>query len=571
MNKLFKYMAIGAVALASTACLDLEPKDQLADGNLWSAPGDFESFANKFYEWTPNFGMIYDDYIHCDKRSDLLADRGSRNVYSNGTNTVPEKDGDYTGAYERIRRCNLLIENSKKYPNLEDIRQSVGEAYFFRAWCYFQLMQKYGDVIIVDEPIDVTDPRMNAPRDDRSLVTDFMVEDLRQATELLKPTSDVAEGRVGWEGAQAFLSRVALYEGTWQKFRGNEARGKELCGIAATAAKTVMESGKFELFRPAALGDSAQKYMFILEDTQCNGAGLTKGDNKEYIFKTCFDQTLKPIGKNVTREVLVSGAQIVSAKFANMYLCSDGLPIEKSPKFQGYQTVKSEWMNRDNRMRYTLRRPGDNFWSNINSRIDWSGSAEEIAAAESKNYLPNAGSGYAPQKWATERKVDNNYESYDYPIIRYAEVLLNYAEAVYERDDAISDADLNISLNLTRQRVNKDMPALTNSFAAANGLSMREEIRRERTIELFQEGFRIDDLKRWKTAEIEMPMDFLGIKWTGEWQSRWGNPGLPTNADGNLIYETGRNWEEKHYLYPLPIDQLQLNPKLGQNPGWAGL
>ena len=113
-----------------------------------------------------------------------------------------------------------------------------------------------------------------------------------------------------------------------------------------------------------------------------------------------------------------------------------------------------------------------------------------------------SGSGYQNQKWATERRVEDNYEGYDYPIIRYAEVLLNYAEAVFERDGQISDEDLDISLNLTRQRVNPDMPKLTNDFVRQHGLGYcRQKFRRERTIELYNEGFRIDDLKRWKTAK----------------------------------------------------------------------
>lgn len=101
--------------------------------------------------------------------------------------------------------------------------------------------------------------------------------------------------------------------------------------------------------------------------------------------------------------------------------------------------------------------------------------------------IPTSGSGYNNQKWATERAVNTNYEGYDYPIIRYAEVLLNYAEAVFERDETISDEDLNISLNLVRNRINTQMPKLTNSFAQTYGLDMRTEIRRERTVELFNE------------------------------------------------------------------------------------
>ena len=570
MKKIIRNISLGLMALASASCLNLNPQDQLSDADLWGKAGDYESFANVFYGWLPDFGTIYDN-THADKRSDLLKDKGGVNLFATGQNAVPQGDGEYTGPYANIRRCNLLLEKAAGYSNQDEIAQYVGEAHFFRAWNYFQLMQKFGDVIIVNHTIDVDDALMSSSRNNRSEVTDFIIEDLRKAASLMRPTADVAEGRVGTEGAMAFLSRVALFEGTWQKFRGNEARGKELLDIAAGAAKSVIDGGKFELFAPASLGETAQKYMFILEDVQCNPAGLQKSSNKEYIIKRCYDATIKTCGRNITNEVLAN-AQYVSAKLADMYLCQDGLPISVSPLFKGYDKIASEWQNRDNRMRYNLMRPGDNFWNheNSHSRIDWSGSDAEIARAKYRNFVPNWGSGYFPQKWATERDLgaDDKNASYDYPVLRYAEVLLNYAEAVFERDDKISDKDLDYSLNLVRRRVNKSMPGLSNALVSTNGLDMRQEIRRERTVELFQEGFRIDDLRRWKTAEKEMPMDFCGIMHVGEWKNRWSNPGVPISADGRLIIETGRVWAEKNYLHPLPIDQLQLNPNLKQNPGW---
>ena len=161
-------------------------------------------------------------------------------------------------------------------------------------------------------------------------------------------------------------------------------------------------------------------------------------------------------------------------------------------------------------------------------------------------------------------------EAYDFPVIRYAEVLLNYAEAVFERDGQISDEDLAISLNLTRKRINPEMPDLTNDFVTANNLDMRTEIRRERTIEFFDENFRIDDLKRWKTAEDEMPMNLTGVKWKDtDFESRWPDASFKDkDGEGCIIHEKGRNWHEKHYLLPLPTDQLKLNPNLKQNPGW---
>ena len=163
-------------------------------------------------------------------------------------------------------------------------------------------------------------------------------------------------------------------------------------------------------------------------------------------------------------------------------------------------------------------------------------------------------------------------EGYDYPVIRYAEVLLNYAEAVYERDGRISDADLDISLNPVRRRANPNMPKLSNAFVSTNGLSMEEEIRRERTVELYLEGFRVDDLKRWNTAVQTMNLPLLGVKYTGtEFQSNWGSANHPNqlkDSEGCLIMDDNRQWTSKNLLYPIPSDQLQLNPNLGQNPGW---
>lgn len=571
MKYTLKAILVMALGCLTYSCLDLDPKDQIADGNYWQEASDFKLFANQFYGWTRDFSNSVYDAPHSDKRSDLILDKSGTNVYSNGTNSIPTGDNNYTDNYNRIRRTNILLQKAESYGNQSDIEQYIGEAKFFRAYCYFELLQLYGDVIITKKPLDVTDPEMKVTRNDRSEVVDFMIQDLKDAAGQLPLTSAVENGRVGSEGAWAFLSRVALYEGTWQKFRGNEARGKELLDVAAKAAKEVINSKNFSLYTPAILGDSAQKYMFILEDVKSNPAGLLKASNTEYIFSRRHDETLNPIGKNITKECLAN-AQQIAQKFAALYLCQDGLPIEKSSLylFKVDGIIAHEYQNRDNRMLYTLCVPGGYYWSNENSRVNWTSDAADKASASIKGYSPANGSGYANQKWAAERKVQTNSEGYDYPVIRYAEVLLNYAEAVYERDDAISDDDLNISLNLVRNRINKSMPKLSNNLVTANGLNMREEIRRERTVELFNEGFRIDDLKRWKTAETEMPKDFLGIKWTGtEYATKWPNVSYAKNSDGYIILETGRKWESKHYLYPLPTDQLQLNPNLKQNPGWG--
>ena len=574
--KLNKYFCFLLCMSVFSSCLNLDPQDQLGGNAMWTSVSDYEQFANSFYGWTRDFSDILDGE-HSDKRSDIITYE-TYNAYSNGSNTVPSSDSRYTDNYDNIRRVNLLLQNMKSFSNFSDIAQFVGEAYFFRAYSYFDLVQLYGDVIITKTPLDINSPEMKQERNNRGEVVDFIIDDLNKSVELLPNFSElgnVGYARISKEGANSFLSRVALYEGTWQKNRGNIERGKNLLDIAAKAAKNVIDSKQFALFgtegTSVSLGDSAQKYMFILEDVPSNPAGLQKKDNHEYIFARCHEEVLSPIGTNITKGCL-NNVLWITRKFANMYLCSNGLPIEYNgqinPLFQGYNTKKSEFINRDNRMRYTLLMPGTRYFSNVlgQSRISWDNSDYEDSN-QSVMYNPTSGTCYNNQKWCTERFVQDTKEGYDCPIIRYAEVLLNYAEAIYERDDKIEDIDLDMSLNLVRCRVNKNMPKLSNNFVTDNGLNMREEIRRERTIELFNEGFRIDDLKRWKTAEIEMPQDMLGIKKSGtEYEST--NLKYPTNIDGCIIVESERTWGEKNYLYPIPSDQIQLNPNLKQNPGW---
>lgn len=155
----------------------------------------------------------------------------------------------------------------------------------------------------------------------------------------------------------------------------------------------------------------------------------------------------------------------------------------------------------------------------------------------------------------------------DLPLIRYAETLLIYAEATYELTEKISDADLNLSINLLRQR--GKIPALSNAFVQTNGLNMREEIRRERRVELGMEGYRYWDLIRWKTAEIELPKPILGNYF---FATEFGTQVKPLlTADNYILAQEARFRSfkaERDYLWPFPTNELALNPALKQNPNW---
>lgn len=571
-----KVACVGMMAMAMTSCLDFSPEAQMNDDTVWKSASNFQLFANQFYSYTRDiqsgdpYQYAVSDGPHSDTRSDLMAE-ANVNVYSQGTNTVPEKDNNYTKLYQHIYYTNLLLKNAASFGDQKSIAVPVAEAKFFRAYCYFELVQLYGNVILLTEPVDIDSPKMNAVRDDRSLVIDQCVQDLQDAANGL-PDTPSESGRLCKDAANAFLSRVALFEGTWQKFHNggadateNSERVTSLLNTAKAAAKAVMEAGHYKLFYNEKLGTESYRYMFILEDAQCNPAGLTTKDNTEYILARRH-RLADGVGLNITKAYLTN-AVYPTRKLANMYVCQDGLPIEKSAQFKGYDQATSEFQNRDNRMLTTLAQRGTKVWDNTaeHCRTAW----DDSDLSRAKEVGATANSGYQTHKWAVERQVADRYESMDFPVIRYAEVLLNFAEAVYELQGRISDSDLDKSVNLVRQRSNPKMVKLSNALVDNNGLSMREEIRRERTVELVFEGFRIDDLKRWATAPVEMPQTLLGVKWKGtQFESLWANQSRQLDADGCIILYDNRQWDDKLYLYPLPSDQMQLNPNIGQNPGW---
>lgn len=589
---LFIMVLFSSIQYGCNKNLDLEPLDRISDASFWLSPNDFMLAANKFYLYQRTFTDVLQDNPHSDIRSDY----GGINAFSRGSNTASVTDNSYNTAYTRLREINYMLAKAATYAVPGDIKKYVAEAKFFRAYVYFDLLELYGAVPLIKQPLGTASPELYLPRTSRDSIVDFIISNLTEAVpDLPLENQNLAtdKGRVTKGSAQAFLSRVALYEGTWQKFRnGNTARYNALLDIAIAASDAVITSNEYALFAPPALGDSALKYLFILENQKSNPAGIQKSANKENIQANRYDQTLRQVRFNIGQ----TGTPGFTRRLANIYLCNDGLPIDKSPLFQGYALMKSEFANRDNRMRYTMRVAGYYYWKgNNNWHINWDWSAPDLANADASPWKPyaNSTSGYGGQKWTPERQVPDNEESYDYPVIRYAEVLLNYAEALYERNGLISDADLDKSLNLVRKRVNKTMPSLSNSFVTTNGLDMRREIRRERTVEFSGEGFRIDDLKRWHNAvggpslggNDEDPLigpnvmlqKVLGIKWSGtEFQTLWPAQSAvakysspDTLLDGAIVVDGARGFAEKNYLLPIPSQQIQLNPNLGpNNPGW---
>ena len=563
--KLFKYSFFVFVLACISSCEDklvLYPESVLSEGTFWKTPTDFKQGANRFYFDLPRS----QDLTARARESDLEMDDKDDEI-SSGINLIPSSDGTWSGIYADLRRINNLLQQGEKYGgDVSEIEQFISEAYFFRAYANFELLKKFGRFIIVNSVLDVSSPELSSGRDSRDDCVDQIISDLQRAATGLPTEADISssdKGRMSQQAANGLLARVALFEGTWQKFRSNEARANKLLDLAINSSTSVMNAREHSLFKnTAALGDYSYRYMFVLTGPESNPGKLTKNDHNEYVIRTKYDYALRQTGGNISH-AMSSFHQSATKKLVDMYLCSDGLPIDQSPLYKGGNAddpaIDAEYLNRDLRFKNTFRVPGDTYYQR-NNLVE--------------NYQPTLGvetlTGYKYAKFVSEEDIETGDESMDTPVLRYAEILLIFAEATFERNGSISDTDLDLSINVVRDRV--DMPHLSNSFVTTNGLNMRTEIRRERTVELASEGQRLLDLKRWKTAEIEMPMDMKGVRVTGtDWVVDDTFSGIITyDADGYMIMQpaSSRTWAEKNYLFPLPQDELLINPNLEQNPGW---
>jgi hypothetical protein len=534
--------------------LDLVSEDNITDATFWKTANDFRLGANNLYNGLDRFGFE-------DTESDIAFN--DPNSVSNGTYQPAENSGQWTDSYNNIRSANNVIEKGEGNTDAQ-IKRYVAEARFFRAWYYYKLMRVFGGVPLITKVLNTGDPALFTARSTRTETVDFILKDLADAMADLPQQGELAAGDIGriTRGAALGLTaRVALFEGSWQKFHG-EANANKYLDAAITAATTIMNGGQYGLYT----GSGAQSYRYLFLE-----AG---DDSRESILDRRYARNI--LGHDMPYAYDQSGYN-PTRKLADMYLDNTGLPITHAGSvFHGYATFSSEFVDRDPRMTMTMIIPGtltNRVFNPVTKVANWPDKPQR-----------NFNTGYILYKYMSEDPVANNSGrmgdgslfDYDRHLIRYAEILLIFAEATFERNGAISDADLNKSINIIRDRVS--MPHLTNAFVSTNGLNMRGEIRRERTIELALEGFRYDDLRRWKTAETELPQDVKGIKIKGtDWQTRapYSDPVYQNRVDANgfLISESNRTFDPaKHYWQPLPTKEVAFYQASGyslpQNPQW---
>lgn len=539
-----------------TSCedIDLLPKDDLADELFWKGSSDYMKAVNLLYNRTETFGTKDTD---SDIGFELNLTDNSK--ISNGTFSAPNSETDWTDRFEDLRQCNVIIEKSESYEgDFSEIERYVAEVRFFRAYTFWRLMKKYSDVQIITKPLTVDSPELYGTRNPQNEVEDFILAELEAISSKLPRRSEMTAneaGRVTQGTALALKARVALYAGTWAKYHQHRSDYTQLLDQAIKAAEQVIDSKEYALFEGE--GDHSYRYLFIDEGD----------DAPEEIFGSRYYNDIRYHG--TAHSVYWGNRGTPTKKLADMYLCkTTGLPIEHANSgFQGYQKIADEFADRDPRMSQTILMPGTPYIS-----------AQDGPDICSPSFTtrPETRTGYKLWKFMGEAQgKQSNQSSFDYHIIRYSEVLLILAEATFEKNGSISDDVLNKSINVVRSRKGVEMPPLTNQFVQSNGLNMLTEIRRERTIELAFEGFRRDDLRRWRTAETEMKKAIMGIKYTGtEYEEQQAlNEGYSGQIDANgfLILEPEENRffvAPKHYYYSLPLDEMQLNENLKNNPGW---
>lgn len=567
--------------------LELDPLDKITESAYFNTPEHFEFASNGLYEGLLGLrptkptgvsgGGKSSVYDFMDFGSDLIVYPQS---IGRGSNIIPNSDKYWNNTYTYLRKINILLKKGDEYEgDSEEIVEYLAAGYFFRAWQHFFLLQRFGGVPIVTTVVDLNSPVLYSPRNSRYEVIDQILEDLDKAIVGLPIEQNIIgenKGKISRWAAKAFKAKVLLYEATWEKYVGTSTDfsgsngptegSSAYLAEAIELSKNVIENGGYELWNQnSSLDNLSSWYLFNLEDSYSNPGGFEKSSNNEFLIQGIYDIDFRKGDENISHTVRLRLSP--SRKMMDYMLCTDGLPVDKSPLFMGYNKTSDEFKNRDFRLAAYFGQdiPADGSVA-LNGGSDNSGTG--IYGRKFKSY------NYGVYRAAKE-------ESFNFPLLRLPEVYLIYAEALMEKNGSISDADLNLSINKSRDRAG--VAPLTNDLVSSNGLDMLEEIRRERAIELFAENSRFNDLKRWGEAETLLNADILGSVIEGtEYE---GNDNLYKSSKfiyGEKSVETGvgvrsviiidlssnRNFTRKNYLFPIPPTEIALNSALKQNPGW---
>ncbi|PCI35076.1 MAG: RagB/SusD family nutrient uptake outer membrane protein [Flavobacteriaceae bacterium] len=607
MKNIYKHIILLLfTALVSVGCeddLDRFPLDQLTVPTTFTTYQNVQTYAWSFYSV---FGTYHRGrYDKGEHAADLMMDGRHRtgNPWLWERITVPTNSANWTNAYANIRKVNIMLDNIDNSEMSEkEINHWRSVGYFFRSYAYFGLLEKFGGVPWVENAIGDSDTDViYAPRASRDVIAQNILDNLRYAEDNINEDGE-GEGinSIGVNAVRALISRFGLFEGTWRKYH---ALGGESQYLTACV-------------------DASEKLMGDIQSLHYNYDELYNSTNlkgvtgiilyKEYLL----GQITHPL--NQWTRSSESSFWDYTKKAADMFLLSDGTPVSADTDFVNREKDPySEFRNRDRRMYYCITPPhqvvgrvgGDaKAWEHTGDPkhreymdlmetitdethkmlpdINWGGLVQPITpnfkAAGSQPFLPwdpgynTTSTGYKNFKYFSRLHIAQAWvDEHDEPVFRIGEVLLNYAEAKFELDDfdqTIADA----TIGELRTRVgmpNINLSAVTGAFDPERDPSVDPvlwEIRRERAVELMADGFRFNDLRRWKK------MDYAAKEKVGRYivASDFNNKLHVQGgaAEGYIsVKEEGAlppAFPAHYYLYPIPSNQIVLNPQLEQNPNW---
>ena len=540
------YIALLAITLfgfcSCSDFLDRMPDDELSDGSFWKTPNDAKMFIADVYRQVlpgSNSGDIdgdinSDNAVHGIK---WAAGDVSRGIYD------PAAMG-WSGDYKAIRACNILLSKIDNIPDYNQVDKEavMGEARFLRGYIYFGLIQTFGGVPYVDQPVDLKEMG-NITRTPVEEVYTKVIEDFDYATAHLPAEWGSSDyGRVTKGAANAMKARAALY------FKHYDT--------ASDAAKSVMDSGEYELFDANNTGKYAN--LFWEEQEACKEAILVRQFNAPELTTYIIGWGCFPTkgwgGINPTQSLV------------DAFECADGSPIDKSTTYDPTNPFK----DRDPRLEVCVLHDGEEMYGVTIKTAPLKSSGSTGVA----QHNDATATGYYNQKWL-DPSIDPQSTGWDmgkdWHVIRYAEVLLTYAEAKNEISPL--DASAFDAVNQVRRRVG--MPELQNTDASKPTYcgtqdALRQRIRNEWRVEFaLESGKRQWDIRRWGIAKEVLNAPFLGMKY-----KMVDDPNAPDGDNGKkcILYQgeniklTGSKYEDYNYLYPIPQEEIDLNPALIQNP-----
>ncbi len=584
------YKLLGLLILLSLAAcqkdyLDRPSEDQVEAPYFFNTAKDLEVATNDFYTFLPNESWYTNDGNSDNMIPLTVADR------IKGNRTVPVGSGSGGWSWSQLRKINYFLANYHKVPDAVAQKKYGGIARFFRANFYYDKVKTFGDVPWYGKVLSAKDEDLFKARDTRQLVMDSIMADLDYAIENIPAEKQL--NLITKYTALLLKARVALFEGTFRKYH-QIAGHEKLLNEAVSASTELMNSGAYTLYSQGG-ADQAYRNLFARNNQ----------DQVETILSIDFELGMRVHGLGYSFTSATSGAYGIAKDMINSYLMKDG---SRFTDRSGYKTMEfyQEMQNRDPRLTQTTAGP------------DFRANGE--TANEPVN-LTITTTGYRLIKALPDKLQWGVSASYfDVILFRYAEALLINAEAKAKLR-TISQSDLDLTVNKLRSRAGMPMlslaeananpdPYLLAMYPNVDGGAFRGvllEIRRERRIELFNEGQRWDDLMRWKAgSKLNQPIVgvyFPGIgayDFTGDGKAdvyvhtgnTSGAPGTVTtlininqrtlwdpvsntqNANkGSLdpFYQRGKFDEKRDYYAPIPIEDIKLNPNLKQNPEWEKL